>query len=123
VLVIADDEKALAMAGVMGGADSGVGPQTHDVFLECAFFSPLAIAGRARRYGLHTDASHRYERGVDFEIQARAMERATALLVQIAGGQAGPVIESLGQLPQSLLACLVFRFQRMIYAQSSSVLA
>jgi len=108
VLVIADDEKALAMAGVMGGADSGVGPQTHDVFLECAFFSPLAIAGRARRYGLHTDASHRYERGVDFEIQARAMERATALLLQIAGGQAGPVVESLGQLPRSPVVTLQF---------------
>jgi phenylalanyl-tRNA synthetase beta chain len=100
VLIIADDDRPLAMAGVMGGSDSGVGQQTTDVFLESAFFSPLAIAGRARRYGLHTDASHRYERGVDFEIQALSMERATALLLQIAGGQAGPVIEARCQLPQ-----------------------
>ncbi len=108
VLVIADDDRALAMAGVMGGGESGVGAQTRDVFLECAFFSPLAIAGRARRYGLHTDASHRYERGVDFELQARAMERATALLLQIAGGQAGPVRESLGRLPQAPVVTLQF---------------
>lgn len=99
VLVIADSEKALAMAGVMGGQDSGVSATTRDVFLECAFFSPLAIAGRARRYGLHTDASHRYERGVDYAIQSQAMERATELLLQIAGGQPGPVTEVLGELP------------------------
>ncbi len=108
VLVIADEDRVLAMAGVMGGLESGVGPQTRDVFLECAFFSPLALAGRARRYGLHTDASHRYERGVDFEVQARAMERATALLLQIAGGQAGPVMESLGELPQVPVVTLKF---------------
>lgn len=99
VLVIADSARVLAMAGIMGGQSSGVNSQTRDVFLECAFFSPLAIAGRARRYGLHTDASHRYERGVDFEIQRLAMERATALLVEIAGGQPGPVIEAIGELP------------------------
>ena len=101
VLVIADEERPLAMAGVMGGRESGVGPHTQDVFLECAFFSPLAIAGRARRYGLHTDASHRYERGVDFEMQSLAMERATGLLLDIAGGKAGPVVEALGDLPVS----------------------
>ena len=99
VLVIADDENALAMAGVMGGRNSAVSSATRDVFLESAFFSPLALAGRARRYGLHTDASHRYERGVDYAIQALAMERATELLLQIAGGQAGPVTEALGDLP------------------------
>jgi phenylalanyl-tRNA synthetase beta chain len=99
VLVIADDENALAMAGVMGGKNSAVSSATRDVFLESAFFSPLALAGRARRYGLHTDASHRYERGVDYAMQALAMERATELLLQIAGGQAGPVTEALGDLP------------------------
>lgn len=99
VLVIADDSGPLAMAGVMGGENSGVSTSTKNVFLECAFFAPLAIAGRARRYGLHTDASHRYERGVDFEIQALAMERATKFLVEIAGGSAGPVVETLGNLP------------------------
>lgn len=100
VLVIADGSGPLAMAGVMGGENSGVTTSTKDVFLECAFFAPLAIAGRARRYGLHTDASHRYERGVDFEIQTRAMERATRLLIEIAGGSAGPIVETLGNLPE-----------------------
>lgn len=99
VLVIADDSGPLALAGVMGGQSSGVGSQTKNVFLECAFFSQLAIAGRARRYGLHTDASHRYERGVDFNMPMRAMERATALLIQIAGGSAGPVCETQGNMP------------------------
>jgi len=99
VLVIADTEKLLAMAGVMGAQRSGVSAETRDVFLECAFFAQLAIAGRARRYGLHTDASHRYERGVDYDIQALAMERATGLLIEIAGGKPGPVTEVLGELP------------------------
>lgn len=100
VLVISDNSGPRAMAGIMGGEDSGVSADTRDVFLECAFFSPLAVAGRARRYGLHTDASHRYERGVDFELQSLAMERATALLMEIAGGNAGPVVETLGTVPQ-----------------------
>nr|WP_299240944.1 phenylalanine--tRNA ligase subunit beta [uncultured Halomonas sp.] len=93
-LVIADDAKALAIAGVMGGEHSGVGPQTRDVFLESAFFTPLAIAGQARSYGLHTDASHRFERGVDFELPRQAAERATALLVEVAGGEPGPLNET-----------------------------
>ena len=91
VLVIADDRSAVAMAGVMGGAESAVSVGTRDVFIESAAFAPLTIAGRARRFGLHTDASHRYERGVDPALAQRALERATALLVEIAGGQAGPV--------------------------------
>lgn len=91
-LVIADHSKALAMAGICGDAASGIKPTTHDVVLECAFFQPFVIIGRARRYGLHTDASHRYERGVDPSLQPLAMERATALLVKICGGQPGPVI-------------------------------
>ncbi|WP_241623768.1 phenylalanine--tRNA ligase subunit beta [Rosenbergiella epipactidis] len=93
VLVIADNEKALAMAGIFGGEESGISSSTQHVLLECAFFSPLAITGRARRFGLHTDASHRYERGVDPAGQYAAMERATELLLAICGGQAGPVIE------------------------------
>ncbi len=101
VLVIADQSGPLALAGIMGGEHSGVNEQTQDIFLECAFFSQLAVAGRARRYGLHTDASHRYERGVDFNMQSRAMERATALLIEIAGGSAGPVVETLGNVPES----------------------
>jgi phenylalanyl-tRNA synthetase beta chain len=98
-LLITDAAGPLALAGIMGGENSGVTPETRDVFLECAYFAPLAVAGRARRYGLHTDASHRYERGVDFELQALAMQRATALLLEICGGQAGPVTETLGELP------------------------
>ncbi|MEA3586923.1 phenylalanine--tRNA ligase subunit beta [Pseudidiomarina sp. 1APP75-27a] len=94
VLVIADSEKALAMAGIFGGEDSGVTTESNTIFLESAFFAPAAIAGRARRFGLHTDASHRYERGVDPELQRSAMERATTLIIEICGGEAGPVVEA-----------------------------
>lgn len=102
-LVIADESKALAMAGIMGGEHSGVTSETKDVFLECAFFDPIAIAGKARSYGLHTDSSHRYERGVDYTLQHKAIERATALLTEIMGGQPGPVVEAIEQsaLPES----------------------
>ncbi len=96
-LVIADHGGPRAVAGIMGGADSGVTERTRDVFFEVAFFAPLAIAGRARRLGLHTDASQRFERGVDPAQQRRAVERATALLVEIAGGQPGPVIERVAE--------------------------
>ncbi|MEH8018309.1 phenylalanine--tRNA ligase subunit beta [Rheinheimera muenzenbergensis] len=96
-LLIADSSKALAMGGIFGGLHSGVTAQTKDIFLESAFFAPLAIAGKARQYGLHTDASHRYERGVDPQLQHTAMERATALLLQICGGEAGPVIEAVSE--------------------------
>lgn len=98
-LLITDASGPLALAGIMGGEHSGVIDTTRDVFLECAFFDPLAIAGRARRYGLHTDSSHRYERGVDPQLQATAMERATRLLLDICGGEAGPVTEQSGELP------------------------
>lgn len=90
-LVIADGTRAIALAGVMGGLDTAVGPATRDVFLESAHFAPLAVAGRARRYGLHTDASQRFERGVDPALPEQALERATELLLEIAGGTAGPV--------------------------------
>lgn len=96
-LVIADQQKALAMAGIFGGQDSGVAEGTTNIFLESAFFAPLAIAGRARAYGLHTDASHRYERGVDPVLQTKAMERATQLLVEICGGSVGPVTQAVSQ--------------------------
>ena len=92
-LVIADDKQALALAGIMGGNDSAVSDQTQAVFLECAFFAPQNIAGKARKFGLHTDSSHRFERGVDATLQARAIERATQLIVDIAGGGAGPISE------------------------------
>ncbi len=92
-LVIADDKGPVALAGIMGGQDSAVGEGTRDIFLESAFFNPLCIAGRARSHGLHTDSSHRFERGVDPQLQRRALERATDLLLKIVGGQPGPVIE------------------------------
>ncbi|QTP55189.1 phenylalanine--tRNA ligase subunit beta [Billgrantia sulfidoxydans] len=92
-LVIADERGPLAIAGVMGGEHSGVGPATRDIFLESAFFSPLAVAGQARSYGLHTDASHRFERGVDPQLTREAVERATALLLAITGGEPGPLVE------------------------------
>ncbi|HHF5612916.1 TPA: phenylalanine--tRNA ligase subunit beta [Haemophilus influenzae] len=93
-LLIADQNGPLAMAGIFGGAESGVNSETKDVILESAFFAPLAIAGRARQYGLHTDVSHRFERGVDFELARKAMERATALLLEICGGEAGEICEA-----------------------------
>ena len=102
-LVIADEQKSLAMAGIFGGLDSGVTDQTSDIFLESAFFAPDAIMGKARQYGLHTDASHRYERGVDPQLQMQAMQRATALLLDIVGGEAGPVVEAVdhNHIPES----------------------
>lgn len=91
-MVIADQQKALAVAGIMGGKESAVSETTRDIFLESAFFNPLAIAGRARSYGLHTDSSHRFERGVDYCLQLDAIERATQLLLDIVGGEAAPVV-------------------------------
>ncbi|WP_340620326.1 phenylalanine--tRNA ligase subunit beta [Xenorhabdus siamensis] len=92
-LVIADEKQALAIAGIFGGEYSGVNAETQNILLECAFFAPLAITGRARRYGLHTDASHRFERGVDPQLQYKAMEYATQLLITICGGEAGEIID------------------------------
>ena len=108
ILVISDHEKAVAMAGIMGGLATSVSEKTKNVFLECAFFSPLAIAGKARAYGLHTDASHRYERGVDYELHHLAMERATEILISIVGGEAGPITETLGNLPKDSSVDLLF---------------
>ncbi|HDY7986032.1 TPA: phenylalanine--tRNA ligase subunit beta [Vibrio vulnificus] len=101
-LVVADHNKALAIAGIFGGEESGVTSETKDVLLECAFFAPDHIRGRARSYGLHTDSSMRFERGVDYALQVSAMERATALLVEICGGEVAPVVavESEAELPK-----------------------
>ncbi len=95
VLVISDADKAVAMAGIMGGEETSVTDTTQDIFLESAFFNPLSIIGKAREFGLHTDSSHRFERGVDYELQSLAIERATSLIVEICGGQAGPVTEAI----------------------------
>ena len=91
LLLIADNKKPLAIAGIMGGKESGVSLGTKDIFLEAAFFSPEKMSGHARKLGLHTDSSHRFERGVDPDLLERAIERATDLLLSIVGGQAGPV--------------------------------
>ncbi|MGX9463075.1 phenylalanine--tRNA ligase subunit beta [Shewanella sp. A14] len=102
-LVIADDKQAVALAGVFGGESTGVNENTQDILLECAFFAPLAIMGKSRRLGLHTDASHRFERGVDPELQHKVMDRATRLVLDICGGEAGQVIEAVSaeHLPQA----------------------
>ncbi|MDI1351794.1 MAG: phenylalanine--tRNA ligase subunit beta, partial [bacterium] len=94
VLIIADAQKPLAMAGIMGGSESAVQAQTQDVFLESAFFNPIVIAGVARKYGLFSDSSQRFERGVDPYLQIKALERATQLILSIAGGKAGPINEA-----------------------------
>ncbi len=93
-LLIADHERPLALAGIMGGEHSGIADDTVDVFLESAWFNPLAIVGKARQYGLHTDASHRYERGVDPQLQTVAIERASELILSICGGEVGPVVDA-----------------------------
>jgi phenylalanyl-tRNA synthetase beta chain len=92
-LVIADKAGPQALAGIMGGNASAVNDATQHIFLESAFFKPGSIAGRARSYGLHTDSSHRFERGVDPALQGQAIERATQLLLEIVGGEAGPINE------------------------------
>ncbi len=93
-LLICDQRQPQAIAGIMGGMDAAISDVTDTLFLESAFFAPAAVSGHARRYGLHTDSSHRFERGVDPGLPRRAMERATALLLAIVGGQAGPVVEA-----------------------------
>ena len=101
-LIISDDKGTLALAGVMGGDYSAVKPHTKNVFLECAFFTPVVIAGKARQFGMHTDSSHRFERGVDYQLQYRAIDRATALILQICGGDAGEITDATteSELPQ-----------------------
>ncbi|MEH6584609.1 MAG: phenylalanine--tRNA ligase subunit beta [Halioglobus sp.] len=101
-LLITDDSGPVGMAGIMGGQSTAVSDQTTDLFLEAAFFTPELLAGKARSYGLHTDASHRFERGVDFDLQVEAIERASQLLLDIVGGEAGPVTRHASEpdLPQ-----------------------
>ncbi len=115
MLLITDQTGPVALAGVMGGANSEVDDNTTAVFLESAFCAPEAIAGRARRLGFSSDASFRYERGVDFTLQAEAMERATALIIDICGGVAGPVVEQVTELPaRKPVAVRVDRVNRVL---------
>ncbi|MFJ2524165.1 phenylalanine--tRNA ligase subunit beta [Pseudomonas capeferrum] len=113
-LVIADHTRALAIAGVMGGEHSGVNTEkTRDLFLESAFFEPISVAGKARSYGLHTDASHRYERGVDSQLAREAMERATALILETVGGEAGPIVEAVSEQHLPQVAPVTLRAERI----------
>jgi phenylalanyl-tRNA synthetase beta chain len=112
-LVVCDSEGPAALAGIFGGEKSGINENTKDVLLESAFFDPDAIKGRARQYGLDTEASHRFERGVDHDGQRRALERATQLLLEIAGGEAGPINEAVAQenIPQH--KPILLRYEKM----------
>lgn len=120
-LVIADHSGPLAMAGVMGGENSGVNENTRTIFLESAFFTPLAIAGQARSYGLHTDASHRFERGVDPQLTLVAVERATQLLIEICGGQAGPAVDAKSAEHMPAERAIVLRSERLAKALSKTL--
>ncbi|WP_277051780.1 phenylalanine--tRNA ligase subunit beta [Zestomonas thermotolerans] len=112
-LVIADHQRPLAIAGVMGGEHSGVSDNTRDLFLESAFFDTVAVAGKARSYGLHTDSSHRFERGVDSQLARAAMERATALLLEIVGGEPGPIVEVASEADLPKVAPITLRAERI----------
>lgn len=98
-LVIADNHGAIAFAGVMGGMPSSVTELTKTIFLESAFFNPVVIAGKARAYNLSTDSSYRFERGVDFANTRQALERATSLILEYCGGEAGEITEVINTLP------------------------
>ncbi|RRD89844.1 phenylalanine--tRNA ligase subunit beta [Conchiformibius steedae] len=99
-LVVADEKGALSMAGLMGGESSAVSDDTQNIVLESAWFAPEIIAGKSRQYGFGSDSSFRFERGVDFALTREAMERATALVLEICGGEAGQIVEATGDLPE-----------------------
>ena len=99
VLCITDDSGVIGLAGIMGGESTKAGPGTKNIFLESAFFFPEAVAGRARRYNFASDASHRFERGVDFANNVAGIERATRLILDICGGEPGPTVDQVARLP------------------------
>jgi len=113
VLLICDHQKPLAMAGIMGGIHSGINDKTKNVVLESAFFNPLSIAGRARSFGIATDSSQRFERGVDSAITRLAIARATVLIQQIAGGLAGEIIEHCSENDLPPIKSILLRHQRV----------
>ncbi|WP_376693470.1 phenylalanine--tRNA ligase subunit beta [Wenzhouxiangella sp. EGI_FJ10409] len=113
MLLIADHERPLAIAGVMGGEDSAVGASTRDILLESAWFNPATISGRARRLGLSTESAHRFERGVDPALQRLALERATRLVLEIAGGRPGPVVEARDGEHLPAVARVALRLERL----------
>jgi phenylalanyl-tRNA synthetase beta chain len=100
VLCITDDSGPIGLAGIMGGESTKAETTTRNLFLESAFFFPEAIAGRARRYNFASDASHRFERGVDFANNVDGIERATQLILEICGGEPGPTVDLVKRLPQ-----------------------
>lgn len=112
-LLIADHKKALALAGIMGGLDSSVQADTRNIFLEAAHFTALPLAGKARSYGMHTDASHRFERGVDAQLPRLAMQRATELLLAIVGGKAGPITDAISEANLPKNSAVQLRHQRV----------
>jgi len=112
-LVIADEKNALGIAGIFGGKHSSVNEKTTNILLESAFFDPLSIAGRARNYGLHTEASHRFERGVDPQLQYKAIERATRLIVEICGGEVGKIIDVSHQTNLPKVATITLTRQKL----------
>lgn len=105
--------ESLALIGIMGGASTAISRETTDIILESAFFAPQSLAGKAREYGLHTDASHRFERGVDPELPRLAMERATALILDIVGGEAGPCVEKVSPAHLPMIPTITFRKARI----------
>ncbi|MBL0011258.1 MAG: phenylalanine--tRNA ligase subunit beta [Nitrosomonas sp.] len=115
MLLIADEHRPLALAGIMGGLDSGVTPGTTDIFLESAFFSPNAISGKSFQLGFSSDSAYRFERGVDFAATRDALERATYLIQTVCGGQAGPVTEVTHKLPQrAVVDVRISRIKRIL---------
>ncbi len=112
-LTIADEQEVLAIAGIMGGQSSAVTSETRTIFLECAYFDPQVIRGKARRYGLHSDSSHRFERGVDFELQKKAITRASQLIVDICGGQRGPSVEAVCEVSLPTPPTLHLRYDQI----------
>ena len=113
-LVIADASGAIAIAGVMGGAHSAIDGETVDIVLEAAHFTRKAAAGKARRYGLHTESSHRFERGVDPQLPPQAMQRATELVLEICGGEAGAIVEQSNDSALQLKPAVDIRLERLI---------
>ncbi|MEM7564354.1 MAG: phenylalanine--tRNA ligase subunit beta [Pseudomonadota bacterium] len=112
-LLIADHEGGVALAGIMGGMDSSVQSETTNIFLEAAHFTAVKLAGKARGFGMHTDASHRFERGVDAHLPPIAMQRATELLIEIAGGEAGPVIDAISEPHMPKISQVELRYDRV----------
>lgn len=111
-LVIGDQKNVLAMAGIMGGLDSAVQTSSQNIFLESAFFAPQYMAGKARQYGLSTDSSHRFERGVDPKLQSLAIEQATQMIIELAGGQAGPITQAQSEANLPTMQWVKLRPQR-----------